>query len=133
MVVSANINKNVEEAVTGLINLEIEQIKTIPLVLGERDILKTALTLPGVSNAGEGASGFNVRGGKTDQNLILLDDGVIYNPSHFFGIFSALNPFSTGSADIFKGSIPPEYGGRLSSVFDIKTKSANTEAFVLLL
>ncbi|MEO0902340.1 MAG: TonB-dependent receptor, partial [Bacteroidota bacterium] len=105
------------------------QIKTIPLVLGERDILKTALTLPGVSNAGEGASGFNVRGGKTDQNLILLDDGVIYNPSHFFGIFSALNPFSTGSADIFKGSIPPEYGGRLSSVFDIKTKSANTEAF----
>ena len=118
-------NRNVEEAVTGIINVEIEAIKNIPLVLGERDILKVALTLPGVSNAGEGASGFNVRGGKADQNLVLLDDGVFYNPSHFFGIFSALNPYVTGSANLYKGSVPPEFGGRLSSVFDIKTKSSN--------
>jgi len=129
VIVSESARRNVEIPVTGLISLEIEQIKTIPLVLGERDILKTALTLPGISNAGEGASGFNVRGGKTDQNLVLLDDGVIYNPSHFFGIFSALNPFSTGSADIYKGSIPVEFGGRLSSVFDLKTKTPNTEKF----
>ncbi|PRX54698.1 TonB-dependent receptor [Flagellimonas meridianipacifica] len=129
VVVSENARRNVEIPVTGLVSLEIEQIKTIPLVLGERDILKAALTLPGISNAGEGASGFNVRGGKTDQNLVLLDDGVIYNPSHFFGIFSALNPFSTGSADIYKGSIPVQFGGRLSSVFDLKTKTPNTEKF----
>ena len=129
VVVSENARRNVELPVTGLISLEIEEIKTIPLVLGERDILKAALTLPGISNAGEGASGFNVRGGKTDQNLVLLDDAVIYNPSHFFGIFSALNPFSTGSADIYKGSIPAEFGGRLSSVFDLKTKTPNTEKF----
>ena len=129
VVVSENARRNVELPVTGLISLEIEEIKTVPLVLGERDILKVALTLPGISNAGEGASGFNVRGGKTDQNLVLLDDGVIYNPSHFFGIFSALNPFSTGSADIYKGSIPVEFGGRLSSVFDLKTKTPNTEKF----
>lgn len=129
VVVSENARRNVDLPVTGLISLEIEEIKTIPLVLGERDILKAALTLPGISNAGEGASGFNVRGGKTDQNLVLLDDGVIYNPSHFFGIFSALNPFSTGSADIYKGSIPAEFGGRLSSVFDLKTKTPNTEKF----
>jgi len=99
------------------------------LVLGEQDILKVAIALPGISTAGEGASGYNVRGGRTDQNLILLDNGVIYNPTHFFGIFSALNPFSTGSAEIYKGNIPAEFGGRLSSVFDIKTKDGNTKKF----
>ena len=129
VVISGNIDRNIEEAITGVIKIDIEQIKTMPLVLGERDILKAALTLPGISNAGEGASGFNVRGGKTDQNLVLLDDGVIYNPSHFFGIFSALNPFSTGSATIYKGSIPAQFGGRLSSVFDLKTKTPNTSEF----
>ena len=70
-----------------------------------------------------------MRGGRTDQNLILLDNALIYNPSHFFGIFSALNPFTTGTVNIYKGSIPAEYGGRLSSVFDINTKDANKEKF----
>ncbi len=129
VVVQGNRDRNVEEALTGVTLIETEKIKTIPLVLGERDILKVAIALPGVTNAGEGASGYNVRGGKTDQNLILLDNGVIYNPSHFFGIFSALNPFSTGSAEIYKGNIPAEFGGRLSSVFDISTKKGNTEKF----
>lgn len=129
VVVESNRLKNVETVVTGVVELNVAEIKTIPLVLGERDILKTAITLPGITNAGEGAAGFNVRGGGTDQNLILLDDAVIYNPSHFFGIFSALNPFTTGSVTIYKGSIPAEYGGRLSSVFDINTKDANTEKF----
>lgn len=129
VVIAANRNKKVEDAKTGAETIDVKAIKNIPLVLGERDILKVAATLPGISKAGEGATGFNVRGGKEDQNLILLDDAVIYNPSHFFGIFSAINPFTTGSLDVYKGSIPAEYGGRLSSVFDLKTRDANTEKF----
>ncbi|WP_245574827.1 TonB-dependent receptor domain-containing protein [Aequorivita capsosiphonis] len=129
VLIAANKNKNVEDAKTGAETIDVKAIKNIPLVLGERDILKVAATLPGISKAGEGATGFNVRGGKEDQNLILLDDAVIYNPSHFFGIFSAINPFTTGSVDIYKGSIPAEYGGRLSSVFDLKTRDANTVKF----
>ena len=129
VVIEANKDKNIKEAVTGITQIKIETIKTIPLVLGERDILKVAITLPGIKTAGEGASGFNVRGGKEDQNLILLDNGVLYNPSHFFGIFSALNPFTIKDINIYKGTIPAEYGGRLSSVFDINTKNSNTEKF----
>jgi len=129
VVVQGNRDRNVEEALTGVTLIDVEKIKNIPLVLGEQDILKVAIALPGISTAGEGASGYNVRGGRTDQNLILLDNGVIYNPTHFFGIFSALNPFSTGSAEIYKGNIPAEFGGRLSSVFDIKTKDGNTKKF----
>lgn len=90
-------------------------------------MLKVATALPGITTAGEGAAGLNVRGGKADQNLTLLDDVLIYNPQHFFGLFSALNPFTIGKVDIYKGAIPAEYGGRLSSVFDIKTKDPNTE------
>jgi len=129
VVVQGNIDRNVEEALTGVTLIETEKIKNIPLILGERDILKVAVALPGITNTGEGASGYNVRGGRTDQNLVLLDNGVIYNPSHFFGIFSALNPFSTGTAEIYKGNIPAEFGGRISSVFDISTKKANVENF----
>ena len=129
VVVEANAAKNVEEAITGTTQIVSEESKNIPLVLGERDILQVAKALPGISSAGEGATGFNVRGGKTDQNLILLDDAVIYNPSHFFGIFQALNPFTTKGVEIFKGNIPAEYGGRLSSVFDIETKDGNLEKF----
>jgi len=120
---------NVSDAMTGSETIDVEQIKNIPLVLGERDILKVATTLPGITKAGEGAAGYNVRGGRADQNLILLDDAVLYNPSHFFGIFSALNPFTSGEVNIYKGSIPAKYGGRLSSVFDIHTKNANTQKF----
>lgn len=118
-------DRNVKEAFAGVNQIDVQAIKTIPLVLGERDILKVATTLPGISKAGEGSSGFNVRGGREDQNLILLDNGLIYNPNHFFGIFSALNPFTTGSVEIYKGTIPAKFGGRLSSVFDIKTKKGN--------
>ena len=122
-------DSNVSDAITGSEEIEVEAIKNIPLVLGERDIFKVATTLPGISTAGEGAAGFNVRGGRADQNLILLDNAVIYNPVHFFGIFSALNPFTTGKVDIYKGHIPVEFGGRLSSVFDIETKQATQEKF----
>ncbi|MFL1896565.1 carboxypeptidase-like regulatory domain-containing protein [Aquimarina sp. 2-A2] len=125
VVLNSKIEKNVRESITGKTEIDIEQSKNIPLVLGERDVLKVATALPGISTAGEGASGFNVRGGKTDQNLILLDEAVMYNSQHFFGLFSALNPFVLGEVDIYKGSIPAEYGGRLSSVFDIETKKGN--------
>ena len=129
VIIDADKDKNVKEAATGITQIQIKDIKTIPLVLGERDILKVATTLPGISTAGEGSTGFNVRGGKTDQNLMLLDNAVIYNPTHFFGIFSALNPYTTGDLDIYKGSIPAQYGGRLSSVFNISTKSGNKKSF----
>ncbi len=127
VVLEANTFQNIEDTSTGSATIDSEESKNIPLVLGERDILKVATTLPGITTAGEGASGFNVRGGKTDQNLILLDDAVVYNPTHFFGIFQALNPFAIKDVNIYKGSIPAEYGGRLSSVFDINTKEASSE------
>ncbi len=129
VIVDAERRANIKEVVTGITKIKVEEIKTIPLVLGERDILKVALTLPGIKNVGEGSAGYSVRGGKEDQNLILLDEVTLYNPSHFFGIFSALNPFTTGNATIYTGSIPAEYGGRLSSVFDIRTKEGNKEKF----
>lgn len=127
VVVASKRDANVRDAVMGATTIAIEEIKTIPLVLGERDVLKVATTLPGIKTVGEGASGFNVRGGRADQNLILLDDAVLYNPSHFLGFFSAVNPFTTGSLEVYKASIPAEYGGRLSSVFDIETKPGNIE------
>jgi hypothetical protein len=96
-------------------------------VLGERDILKVAITLPGIKTAGEGSAGVNVRGGKEDQNLFLLDNATIYNPSHFFGFFSSINPYVIKSAEIYKGSIPVEFGGRLSSVFDIQIKNGTND------
>ena len=129
VVITADKAKTLKEVATGITEFKIEEVKNIPLVLGERDLFKVAASLPGIKTAGEGSSGYSVRGGKTDQNLILLDDGVIYNPTHFFGIFSAVNPFTTGSFRVFKGSAPAEYGGRLSSVFDIKTKSGDQDKF----
>jgi hypothetical protein len=129
VVLKANAISNVDDATTGNTKIGAEESKNIPLVLGERDLLKVATTLPGVTTAGEGATGFNVRGGKTDQNLILLDNAVVYNPSHFFGIFQALNPFAISDVNIYKGAIPAQFGGRLSSVFDISTKNADTEKF----
>jgi hypothetical protein len=129
VLIEANQERNIKEAITGVTQLKVEELKSIPLVLGERDILKVATTMPGIKTAGEGSSGYNVRGGKEDQNLILLDNAVIYNPTHFFGIFSALNPFTTGDVNIYKGNMPAEYGGRLSSVFEINTKKGNNEKF----
>lgn len=127
VIVQGDAIRTIEDTSTGNTRIGAEASKNIPLVLGERDVLKVATTLPGVTTAGEGAAGFNVRGGKTDQNLILLDNAVLYNPSHFFGFFQAINPFSIKDLNIYKGSIPAEYGGRLSSVFEISSKDASTE------
>jgi len=116
-----------ETVVSGLVSIDIEAAKTVPLILGERDLFKIATTFPGIKTTGEGSAGFNVRGGKEDQNLILLNNAVLYNPQHFLGFFSAINPYVTKKADIYKGSIPVDFGGRLSSVFDISTKNGNAE------
>ncbi|MEZ0128587.1 TonB-dependent receptor [Flavobacterium sp. LBUM151] len=129
VVINKNANKNVKNAIAGVSSIDVEGIKNIPLVLGERDIFRVATTLPGIKTTGEGSAGFNVRGGKDDQNLILLDNAVLYNTSHFLGFFSAVNPYTTSKVDIYKGSIPSRFGGRLSSVFDITTKNGNPEKF----
>jgi len=106
-------------------------IKNIPVVLGEADVVQSLLLLPGVTNAGEGASGFNVRGGAADQNLILLDEAIIFNSSHLFGFFSVFNPDAIKDVKLFKGSIPARYGGRVSSVLDIFQKEGNSKEFKL--
>lgn len=106
-------------------------IKKIPVVLGEADIVKTITLLPGVTNAGEASSGFNVRGGAADQNLILLDEAVIYNSSHLFGFFSVFNPDAIKDLRLYKGGIPARYGGRVSSVLDIYQKEGNSKNFNL--
>lgn len=129
VIVQADATRNVEDVSSGTTRIESERSKNIPMALGERDVLKIATTMPGISTAGEGAAGFNVRGGKTDQNLILLDNAVIYNPTHFFGFFQAFNPFAISSLNVYKGSVPVEYGGRLSSVFEIESKVASIDEF----
>lgn len=127
VVVKGKTSQNIRTAITGVTTIEAEGMKNIPLVLGERDILKVALTIPGIKTAGEGSSGFSVRGGKEDQNLVLLDNATLYNPTHLFGFFSSVNPYTINKVDIYKGGIPSEFGGRLSSVFDINSKNGNTE------
>lgn len=109
--------------------LSIAQIKQMPVVLGEVDIIKSLLFLPGVTNAGEGQSGFNVRGGGADQNLILLDEATIYNSSHLFGFFSVFNPDAVKDLKLYKGGIPSRFGGRASSVLDIYQKDGNSKKF----
>ena len=109
--------------------LSIATIKQMPVVLGEADIIKSILFLPGVTNAGEGQSGFNVRGGGADQNLILLDEATIFNSSHLFGFFSVFNPDAIKDLKLYKGGIPARFGGRASSVLDIYQKDGNSNSF----
>ncbi|MBO3117322.1 TonB-dependent receptor [Winogradskyella sp. DF17] len=109
--------------------LSIQTIKNMPVVLGEVDVIKSITLLPGVTNAGEGSSGFNVRGGAADQNLILLDEAIIFNSSHLFGFFSVFNPDAIKDLKLYKGGIPAKYGGRVSSVLDIYQKEGNSNQF----
>lgn len=109
--------------------LDVATIQKLPVVFGEADVIKSLLLLPGVSNAGEASSGFNVRGGAADQNLILLDEATLYNASHLFGLFSVFNPDAVKSLKLYKGGIPAEYGGRVSSVLDIYQKDGNSKSF----
>ena len=109
--------------------LSINTIRQMPVVLGEVDVIKSITLLPGVTNAGEGSSGFNVRGGAVDQNLILLDEATIFNSSHLFGFFSVFNPDAIKDIKLYKGGIPAKYGGRVSSVLDIYQKDGNSNEF----
>lgn len=120
---------NVQNAQMGKTDLSIEQIKAVPSFLGEVDILKTIQLLPGVRNAGEGSAGIYVRGGGPDQNLIILDDAIVYNTGHLFGFFSIFNADAIKSTSLIKGGIPAQYGGRLSSVLDISMKEGNNRNF----
>lgn len=116
---------NVKSAQMGQVDLSINTVKSLPSFLGETDILKTLQLLPGVRNAGEGNSGFYVRGGGPDQNLILLDEAVVYNTGHLFGFFSVFNSDAIKNLTLIKGGMPAQYGGRLSSVIDIAMKEGN--------
>ncbi|MES1223884.1 MAG: TonB-dependent receptor, partial [Bacteroidota bacterium] len=113
----------------GLDKLNIKLIKQVPAAFGETDIIKVVLTLPGVTSVGEASNGFNVRGGSTDQNLILFNDATIYNPSHLFGFFSAFNPDLVKGIELYKSAIPIKYGGRLSSVLDVSVRDGNVKTW----
>lgn len=129
VIVQKEKNKEIKTIASGVTTFNVEKAKNVPLVLGERDIIKLALALPGIKAASEGSSGINVRGGKDDQNLFLLDNATIYNPSHFFGFFSSVNPYLVNEVNIYKGHIPAEFGGRIASVFEINSKEGNYEKF----
>lgn len=122
-------DKNVSDAQMSSARLDIEQIKEIPQFMGEVDVLKTIQLLPGVKGAGEGNSGFYVRGGGPDQNLILLDEATVYNAAHLFGFFSVFNGDAVKSLNLIKGGMPAQYGGRLSSVLDITMKEGNSKEY----
>ncbi|MDP5201022.1 TonB-dependent receptor [Flavobacterium sp. DG2-3] len=120
---------NIKSPEMSVNKLSISTIKKMPVVLGEVDVIKSILLLPGVTNAGEGASGFNVRGGGADQNLILLDEATIFNSSHVFGFFSVFNPDAIKDLKLYKGGIPARYGGRASSVLEIYQKDGSSKDF----
>lgn len=120
---------NIKSAQMSSTNLKAKTIKKIPVVLGEVDVLKSIQLLPGVTNGGEGTAGFNVRGGASDQNLVLLDEAIIYNSSHLFGFFSVFNNDVIKDVTLYKGGIPAQYGGRVSSVLDVRQKDGNQKEF----
>ncbi|WP_316818923.1 TonB-dependent receptor [Pedobacter nyackensis] len=122
-------NENVSSPQMGLQKIDVKEINNIPVLLGERDVLKTLQLLPGIKSAGEGNSGFYVRGGSTDQNLILLDEAPVYNASHLLGFFSTFNSDAIKDVSVYKGGMPAQYGGRLASVLDIKMNDGNRKTF----
>lgn len=124
-------DENIQSTDMGRVELDIEQIKTIPVLFGEVDILKTIQLLPGVGGAGEGNTGFYVRGGGPDQNLILLDEAVVYNTGHLFGFFSVFNGDAIKNTTLIKGGMPAQYGGRLSSVLDVQMKEGNNQDYTI--
>ncbi|WP_296619234.1 TonB-dependent receptor [Marivirga sp.] len=122
-------DENVSSVKMSTEKLQIERIKSIPALFGEVDIVKSLQLLPGVSTSGEGTSGMFVRGGSSDQNLILLDEATVYNASHLLGFFSVFNPDAVKNVEIYKGGIPAKYGGRISSILDIQMREGNNQEF----
>jgi hypothetical protein len=130
VIVQAEIEQaNVQNAEMSTNRLEMKTIQRVPMLFGEADIIRSLQLLPGVSTVGEGASGFNVRGGNVGQNLILLDEAPVYNSSHLFGFFSVFNPDAVRDTKLYKGAIPSRYGGRLASILDVRMKEGNTKRF----
>jgi CarboxypepD_reg-like domain/TonB-dependent Receptor Plug Domain len=120
-------DRNVRSMEMSVNKVEIKTIKKIPALLGEVDLVRAIQLLPGVSTIGEGATGFNVRGGSIDQNLVLLDDAPVYNSSHLFGFFSVFNPDAVKDVKLYKGGVPSQFGGRASSILDVRMKEGNTK------
>ena len=126
---SEGADKNVESSSMSQVKIDVKNIKKLPAFMGEVDVLKTIQLLPGVQSSGEGSSGFYVRGGGPDQNLILLDEATVYNASHLFGFFSVFNADAIKDINLIKGGMPAQYGGRLASVLDISMKEGNSKKF----
>lgn len=122
-------DKNTQDAQMGKMEMKIEKIKSIPAFMGEVDIMKTIQLLPGVQSAGDGNAGFYVRGGGPDQNLILLDEAVVYNAAHLFGFFSIFNGDAVKNIELIKGGMPANYGGRLASVLDVNMNEGNSKQY----
>lgn len=130
VLVKADKDVNVAGTQMGLVKLNIKTLKQVPTAFGETDLLRVVLTLPGVKSVGENSTGLNVRGGSTDQNLILFNNATVYNASHLFGFFSAFNPDIIKDVELYKSNIPTKFGGRLSSVLDINSRDGNKKKFV---
>ena len=122
-------DQNVESTNMSQVKVDVKTIKELPAFMGEVDVLKTIQLLPGVQSSGEGSSGFYVRGGGPDQNLILLDEATVYNASHLFGFFSVFNADAIKDINLIKGGMPAQYGGRLASVLDISMKEGNSRTY----
>ena len=122
-------DQNVSEVQMSVENLQMSTIERLPALLGEVDVLRSIQLLPGVTSVGEGAAGFNVRGGSIDQNLVVLDEAPVFNSSHLFGFFSVFNPDAVKGVKLYKGGIPARYGGRLSSILDVRMKEGNNKQF----
>lgn len=129
LVIKENHRDNVSGTQMSAISIPMRLVKTLPVLFGERDILKTVQTLPGVQGGQEGTTGFYVRGGNSDQNLVLLDDAPVYNPNHLFGLFSTFNTNSLNQVKLIKGGFPAQYGGRLSSILDVTMREGNKKKF----
>ena len=130
VIITAEKRSNIRSTQMGIDRLSVKAIRDVPVVFGEADILRVVLTLPGVTSVGEASTGFNVRGGAADQNLILFDGATVYNPSHMLGFFSAFNPDAIKGVELYKSVIPVKYGGRLSSVLDVDTKDGNDKKLI---
>jgi hypothetical protein len=126
IVLTAESTQKMRSAQMGLERVRIDRIKHVPSAFGEADVMKVVLILPGVKTVGEASGGFNVRGGATDQNLILFNDGTIFNPTHLFGLFSAFNPDVVSDIELYKSTIPARFGGRISSVLEINSRNGNS-------
>lgn len=129
VIVDEKKDENITKTQMGVEKISVKDVEAIPVLMGERDILKTIQLTPGVKSAGEGSAGFFVRGGGADQNLILLDEAVVYNASHLLGFFSVFNSDALKDVTLYKGSQPAEYGGRLASVLDVRMKDGNDQSY----